>query len=281
MKKLWITGAQGHVGAALRRQLDPARYELLATDREVDIADREAVSAFVRSHYPDVIINCAGLSSATACEADPDRAFRVNALGVRNLAAQAQAVNATLVQMSTDDVFTKVNSHPYNEFDTPCPSSVYGRSKLAGEQFVTTLCTRYVIVRSSWVYGIGEDFVSTVLAAAADPGCPWLMVPTDLTGCPTSADDLAMVVEELIENNCLGIYHAVSRGWCSRYDYAREILRCAHAEDKLELHPTHAVEAGASYSVLDNMMLRLEGLRQPREWREALREYIQRTGGLE
>lgn len=281
MEKLWITGAKGRVGSALCRQLDRTRYEVLATDLDVDITDREAVGRFVRANYPDVIINCAGFSDETTCEEDPDRAFRVNAIGARNLAACAQKIQAKLIHLSTDDVFSKFSSHPYNEFDAPCPRTVYGRSKLAGERFVTTLCTRYVIVRSSWVYGIGQDFVSTVLAAAHDPNCPWLMVPTDLSGCPTSADDLAMVLTEFIENECLGVYHAVCRGWCSRYDFAKEILRCAHAEDKLELHPTHTAEAGAAYSVLDNMMLRLEGLRQPREWREALREYIEQTGGLE
>ncbi|MGN0983540.1 MAG: dTDP-4-dehydrorhamnose reductase, partial [Gemmiger sp.] len=279
--KLWITGAKGHVGAALCQLLDPARYELVLTDREVDIADRETVRRYAQAHRPDVIINCAGLSDAAACEADPDLAFRVNALGARNLATQAQQIGAKLIHMSTDDVFAKLSDRPYNEFDAPCPSTVYGRSKLAGEQFVASLCTRYVIVRSSWVYGIGSDFVSTVLAAANDPDCPWLMVPTDISGCPTSAADLAMVVAEFIENECLGVYHAVCRGWCSRFDYAQEILRCAHAEEKLALHPTHSQEHGASYSVLDNMMLRLEGLRQPREWREALRDYIARTGGEE
>lgn len=281
MEKLWITGAKGRVGSALCRQLDRAHYEVLATDRDVDITDREAVGRFVRANYPDVIINCAALSDEAACEENPDQAFRVNAIGARNLAAYAQKSQAKLIHLSTDDVFSKLSSRPYNEFDTPCPRTVYGRSKLAGERFVTTLCTRYVIVRSSWVYGIGRDFVSTVLEAAADPDCPWLMVPTDLSGCPTSAEELAMVLAEFIDNECLGVYHAVCQGWCSRYDFAKEILRCAHAEDKLDLHPTHTADAGATYSVLDNMMLRLEGLRQPREWREALQAYIQRTAGRE
>lgn len=278
---IWITGANGRVGSALRIRLAANGHTVLTTDLDVDIADRAAVARFVEEHHPDVIINCAGLSEASACEADPDRAFRVNAIGARNLAVHAQQAGAKLIHMSTDDVFSRPSDRPYNEFDEPCPSSVYGRSKLAGEDFVRSLCTRYVIVRSSWVYGIGRDFVSTVLAAADDPDCPWLMVPTDRCASPTSAADLAMVVEQFVDNECLGVYHAVCQGWCSRYDYAREILRAAKAEKKLELHPTHSAELDASYSVLDNMMLRLEGLREPRPWREALYDYISQTGGRE
>ena len=103
-----------------------------------------------------------------------------------------------------------------------------------------TLCHRYLIVRSAWVYGIGRDFVSTVLNAAADPTCPWLAVPTDRFASPTSADDLTAAVEQLIDHDTLGIYHIVCQGRCSRYDFAQAILKAAHMEDKLELHPIRA-----------------------------------------
>lgn len=282
MKKIWITGAKGHVGTALCAMLDGEKYLVLPTDlAEVDITDSAAVAAFARRNAPDVIINCAGLSSAAACEEDPDRAFLVNAVGVRNLAVQAQRIGAKMIQISTDDVFDREADTPYNEFDTPAPATVYGRSKLAGEEFLARLCTRHVILRSSWVYGIGQDFVDAVLAAAHDAACPWLAVPTDVIASPTSAAELAMAVLQFVENDCLGVYHAVCPGWCSRYDFAREILRCAHMEDKLALHPIHSEDGVVHYSVLDNMMLRIEGLRQPKPWREALREYIERSGGLE
>lgn len=183
---------------------------------------------------------------------------------------------AKMVQFSTDDVFAKASHHPYNEFDAPAPESLYGKSKLAGEEFVRTLCHRYLIVRSAWVYGIGRDFVSTVLNAAADPTCPWLAVPTDRFASPTSADDLTAAVEQLIDHDTLGIYHIVCQGRCSRYDFAQAILKAAHMEDKLELHPIRAADAGStpSYTVLDNLMLRLDNLPQPRPWKEALNEYI-------
>lgn len=282
MEKIWIAGAKGHVGAALCNLLDHVAYEILPTDlEEVDITDRDAVAQFVRLHRPGIIINCVGFGDVHACEQDPDMAFRVNALGARNLAAQAQSTGAKLIHLSTDDVFSQHADQPYNEFDPPAPTTVYGHSKLAGEQFVQSLCTRYVIVRSSWVYGIGQDFVNTVLGAAQDPNCPWLMVPTDRLASPTSATELARIIEQFLDNECLGIYHAVCQGHCSRFDFAQEILRCAGMQDKLELRPTRSHEHGASYSVLDNMMLRLERLEQPCDWRQALAAYIRETGGME
>ena len=277
MLKVWISGANGHLGQALCTRLDREKYQLIATDvAEVDVTVPAEVRAFADANRPDVIINCTGFNDEDGCETDPDRAYRVNALAPRNLALAADALGAKMVQFSTDDVFAKASHHPYNEFDAPAPESLYGKSKLAGEEFVRTLCHRYLIVRSAWVYGIGRDFVSTVLNAAADPTCPWLAVPTDRFASPTSADDLTAAVEQLIDHDTLGIYHIVCQGRCSRYDFAKAILKAAHMEDKLELHPTRAADAGStpSYTVLDNLMLRLDNLPQPRPWKEALNEYI-------
>lgn len=277
MRKIWISGANGHIGQALCTRLNREKYELILTDAaEVDVTVPAQVRAFADTARPDVIINCTGFNDADGCETNPDRAYRVNALAPRNLALAADALGAKLVQMSTDDVFAAASHHPYNEFDAPAPDTLFGKSKLAGEEFVRTLCRRYLIVRSAWVYGIGRDFVSTVLEAAADPDCPWLAVPTDRFASPTSADDLTAAIEQLIDHDTLGIYHVVCQGRCSRYDFARAILKAARAEDRLELHPIRAADAGStpSYTVLDNLMLRLDGIPQPRPWRQALEAYI-------
>ena len=278
MKKIWISGANGHIGTALCTRLDRQKYELIPTDvAEVDITLLEDTRAFAQKIRPDFIINCTGYNDPDGCETNPDRAYRVNALGARNLALAAEEQGARLIQMSTDDVFAKPCDRPYHEFDEPCPDSVYGKSKLAGERFVTNLCHRHIIVRSAWVYGIGRDFVSTVLGCARDPACPWLAVPTDRVASPTSADDLAAAIEHLIDGHTMGVYHVVCQGHCSRYDFAREILHDAHLEDSLELHPIRSADAGGSpcYTVLDNMMLRLDGIPQPRPWRTALKSYIE------
>lgn len=279
MLKIWISGAKGRIGQALCARLNREKYELIPTDAaEVDATAASAVRAFADRARPDVIINCTGYIDEDGCETDPDRAYRVNAVAARNLALAADALGAKMVQMSTDDVFAAASRRPYNEFDTPAPDTLYGKSKLAGEEFVRTLCRRHIIVRSAWVYGIGRDFVSTVLSCAADPDCPWLAVPTDRFASPTSADDLCAAIEQLIDHDTLGTYHVVCRGCCSRYDFAKAILKAAGMEDCLTLHPIRAADAGSapSYTVLDDMMLRLDRLPQPRPWKQALNEYVQK-----
>ena len=226
MLKVWISGANGHLGQALCTRLDREKYQLIATDvAEVDVTVPAEVRAFADANRPDVIINCTGFNDEDGCETDPDRAYRVNALAPRNLALAADALGAKMVQFSTDDVFAKASHHPYNEFDAPAPESLYGKSKLAGEEFVRTLCHRYLIVRSAWVYGIGRDFVSTVLNAAEDTTCPRLADHTDRFSSPTSADDLTTAVARLIDRNTLEIFYIASQVLCRRYDFLLPILR--------------------------------------------------------
>lgn len=281
MKKIWIVGASGHVGSALMRLLDCRQYEILATDKkEVDITDVEAVRTCCRINRPDVIINCAGLTDLQTCEKNPDQAYLVNALGARNLAQEAQDIDAKLIQISTDDVFGTDRSIPYNEFDPFSPRSVYGKSKAAGEQLVKDLTNRYIIVRSSWVYGLGKDFVNDVLNAVKNGGV--LHVPSNQFSTPTSAKELAKVILQFIENDAYGTYHAVCKGFCSRYDYAKAILELTGNTDNLAVEPyIDESNSRPRYSVLDNLMLRISGKSEPKEWREALAEYLQETGGNE
>lgn len=281
MKKIWIVGASGHVGSALMRLLDRRQYEILATDkREVDITDVDAVRTCCRINRPDVIINCAGLTDLQICEKNPDQAYLVNALGARNLAQEAQEIDAKLIQISTDDVFGIDRSVPYNEFDFLSPRSVYGKSKAAGEQLVKNLTNRYIIVRSSWVYGLGKDFVNDVLNAVKNGGV--LHVPSNQFSSPTSAKELAKVILEFIEQDAYGTYHAVCQGFCSRYEYAKAILELTGNTDNLVVEP-YIDESNnrPRYSVLDNLMLRISGMPQPKDWKDALAEYLKETGGDE
>ena len=171
MKKIWITGAEGHIGTALLELLEGVEYQLLPTDiHEVDITKIDEVTQFVYVNRPDVIINCAGMTDVAECEKNIDEAYRVNAIGVRNVALAANDIDAKVIQISTDDVFDKESRIPYNEFDTVHPRTIYGKSKEAGEKILTQLLNRFVIIRSSWIYGIGRDFVDEVLRNAAKGG---------------------------------------------------------------------------------------------------------------
>ena len=140
MKKIWITGAEGHIGTALLELLEGVEYQLLPTDiHEVDITKIDEVTQFVYVNRPDVIINCAGMTDVAECEKNIDEAYRVNAIGVRNVALAANDIDAKVIQISTDDVFDKESRIPYNEFDTVHPRTIYGKSKEAGEKILTQL----------------------------------------------------------------------------------------------------------------------------------------------
>lgn len=281
MKKIWITGAEGHIGTALLDLLEGVEYQLLPTDiEEVDITKIDEVTQFVHVNRPDVVINCAGLTDVQECENNVDEAYRVNAIGVRNVALAANEVNAKVIQISTDDVFDKESRVPYNEFDNVHPRTIYGKSKEAGEKILTQLLNRFVIIRSSWIYGIGRDFVDEVLRNVGQGKT--MEVPNNQYAAPTSAKELAKVIRYFIGNEEYGLYHVVCPGSCSRYEFARTILEYSGKAGELDLYPV-VIEDSArpTYSVLDNMMLRLTGIEEPKDWKAALKEYLDETGGLE
>ena len=281
MKKIWITGAEGHIGTALIDLLEGVEYQLLPTDiNEVDITKIDEVTQFVHVNRPDVVINCAGLTDVQECENNVDEAYRVNAIGVRNVALAANEVNAKVIQISIDDVFDKESRIPYNEFDNVHPRTIYGKSKEAGEKILTQLLNRFVIIRSSWIYGIGRDFVDEVLRNVGQGKT--MEVPNNQYAAPTSAKELAKVIRYFIDNEEYGLYHVVCPGSCSRYEFARTILEYSGKAGELDLYPV-VIEDSArpTYSVLDNMMLRLTGIEEPKEWKTALKEYLDETGGME
>ena len=281
MKKIWITGAEGHIGTALLDLLEGVEYQLLPTDiEEVDITKIDEVTQFVHVNRPDVVINCAGLTDVQECENNVDEAYRVNAIGVRNVALAANEVNAKVIQISTDDVFDKESRVPYNEFDNVHQRTIYGKSKEAGEKILTQLLNRFVIIRSSWIYGIGRDFVDEVLRNVGQGKT--MEVPNNQYAAPTSAKELAKVIRYFIDNEEYGLYHVVCPGSCSRYEFARTILEYSGKAGELDLYPV-VIEDSArpTYSVLDNMMLRLTGIEEPKDWKAALKEYLDETGGLE
>ena len=277
MLKVWISGANGHLGQALCTRLDREKYQLIATDvAEVDVTVPAEVRAFADANRPDVIINCTGITDTDECEANPEHAYRVNALGARNLSIVARKCGSKIVQLSTDDVFDGQSKKPYTEFDDTNPLTVYGRSKRAGENYVKEFTHKHFVIRSNWVYGHGgHNFVNRVLAAAeAGNG---LSVASDQFGSPTSAKDLAKMIMYLISTNEYGTYHVTCRGVCSRYEFSQEILKLAGKDIELRAVPTEQSDLSAvrpPYAVLDNFILRIIEVYDMPDWKESLKEYM-------
>ena len=277
MIKVWIAGSNGQIGRALNDILDPLEIEVLNTDLDdLDITNTEEVLNFGIVNRPDVIINCCGVTDTDLCEKEPEHAYRVNALGARNLSIVARKNGAKIVQLSTDDVFDGQSKKPYTEFDDTNPLTVYGRSKRAGENYVKEFTHKHFVIRSNWVYGHGgHNFVNRVLAAAeAGNG---LSVASDQFGSPTSAKDLARIILYLIKTNEYGTYHATCQGVCNRYEFAQEVLKLAGK--RITLRPVVTSESDLSsarpaYAVLDNFILRIINVYEMPDWRASLKEYM-------
>ncbi len=277
MKKIIVTGANGQLGRAVN-----AAYagrddvELVNTDvAELDITDIDSVLKFVREIQPYAVINCAAHTNVDACETQVDLAYRINAIGPRNLAIATAETHAKLMHISTDYVFDGHGSRPYTEFDATGPQSVYGATKLAGEDQVRQFAGRFYIVRTAWLYGDGKNFARTMLRLSQDH--EEIRVVNDQVGSPTSATELAGCVLSLLDTDNYGLFHGTCEGDCSWADFATEVLRLAGSSTRIV--PISSEEYGAPanrphYSILDNYMLRLTGGYKFADWHDAIEVYM-------
>jgi dTDP-4-dehydrorhamnose reductase len=247
--------------------------EVVGTDHErLDIRDRTAVMEALDQVRPDVVVHSAAWTAVDACEADPDRAFAVNALGTRHVAEAARRYGAHLVYISTDYVFDGTASRPYVEWDVPHPLSVYGRSKLGGEQELDPGAT---VIRTSWVCGAhGTNMVGTVLRLAAGPGP--LRFVDDQHGSPSFTADLAGAVCVLATERLPGVFHVTNQGVTTWYEFAAAVLAAGgHDPSRVEpittadLDPPRAAPRPAN-SVLENAAMRLSGMALLPDWHDAL-----------
>lgn len=281
--KILVTGAMGQLGRDVTELCRSGGHTVFALDRqEMDITDWEQVKAAFEALRPDAVIHTAAYTAVDRAEAEPDEAYRVNTVGTRNIAAASERVGARCCYISTDYVFDGKSSQPCGEYDRTDPQSVYGKTKLAGERLVSALCTRWYIVRTSWVYGRhGSNFVKTMLRLAAE-GKP-IRVVADQTGSPTYTRDLAGFLAELVGTEAYGIYHASGGGSCSWYEFAQAIFDETGLEADLKPCTTAEFPRPAprpAYSALDSAAIRTNGFRELPHWREALRSFIRGNPGL-
>lgn len=262
--------------------VDAPGTEVVATDRRrLPVEDRAVVLEAVASLRPEVIVHAAAHTDVDGCETDPDRAFLVNALGTRHLAEAAVRHGAHLVYLSTDYVFDGTADRPYREWDRPRPLSVYGASKLAGEQECPPGAT---IVRTSWVCGFaGANMVKTALRLAAGPG--ELRFVDDQRGSPTFTADLAAALVTLATDRRPGVFHVTNQGETTWYGFVRAVLAAAGQDpDRVrpittaELVPERPAPRPAN-SVLDNAALRLSGLPLLPDWEDGLGRLVTALAG--
>ncbi|HHX68053.1 MAG: dTDP-4-dehydrorhamnose reductase [Miniphocaeibacter sp.] len=272
--QVWITGANGRIGRELTKLLNPMDYEIFATDiDEVDITDSKRVNIFVDINRPDIIINCAGLTDVEMCEENIEMAFRVNAIGAKNLAIAANRINAKIIQLSTDDVFSGDSKSPYREYDLTNPQTVYGKSKALGEEYIKQFSHTYFILRSSWLYGGGNKYVENIIEEAKKNGK--VVVASNQIGSPTSSIELAKFILEIIDSYDYGLYHAACEGKCSRKEFAEKVLELTNIKADVEEVDNHTdFNRRPSYSVLDNFLLSITNIYKFPKWEEALKDYI-------
>lgn len=287
MKKIIVTGCNGQLGRAVNIELgNQGEYELVNTDvaegdgiHPLDITSVDAVTAFAREVKPYAIINCAAYTAVDAQEKDVDLSYKINAIGPRNLAIAATETGAKLVHISTDYVFEGNGTRPYIEFDKTGPVSMYGISKLAGEQFVNQFAGNFFTIRTAWLYGDGKNFVKTMMRLSETHN--EISVVDDQVGTPTSTAELARAIHGLLDTENYGLFHGTCEGSCSWADFTEEIFRIAgvathvnhvSTQQYAQMNPTTAPRP--KYSILENYMLKLTGGYTFADWHDAIERYM-------
>ena len=286
MKKILVTGCNGQLGRAINQVYARDEVEFINTDvvegpgvTALDITDVEGVLALVRQTKPDVIINCAAHTNVDKCEEQWDLAYKINAIGPRNLSIAATETGAKLFHVSTDYVFAGDGTKPYTEFDPVAPNSAYGKTKLEGERFVQQFAQKYFIVRTAWLYGEGKNFAKTMLRLSETHDK--VSVVCDQIGSPTSALEQARMIHALEPTENYGLFHGTCEGFCSWADFASEVFRLAGKDTEVEYITTEEYQrrnpASAkrpAYSVLENYMLKLTSGYRMADWKDAVAEYM-------
>ncbi|WP_407461663.1 dTDP-4-dehydrorhamnose reductase [Methanobrevibacter sp.] len=273
--KILITGAYGMLGSDLREVLK--NQELIVTgSKDLDITDEEKVVEFVCENSPELVINAAAYTAVDDCETHYDDAYAVNALGPKNLAIACNKLDIPLVHISTDYVFDGTKRTPLIEADKLGPQSAYGKTKLAGEEFIQENTDKYFILRTAWLYGLhGNNFVKTMLDLAENHD--EITVVDDQVGSPTYSFDLAVAITNLLFSDKYGIYHVTNEGECSWYEFAKLIFELSNIDVKVVPVTTEEFPRPAPrphYSVLNNKKWNSSGFVPMRTYQEALSEYL-------
>jgi len=287
-----VTGAAGQLGSDVVRELEKRNIEFIGVDKIVkteepspclmlDITDTEAVHAFITDKKPKSVIHCAAYTAVDKAEDEPKLCFKINADGTENIAKACKVIDAEMIYISTDYVFDGKGDEPYETDAVKAPVSVYGKSKLAGEEAVLKHLEKHYIVRISWVFGEhGNNFVKTMLRLAGEKTeepSPCLNVVCDQIGSPTYTPDLAVLLCDMVLSGKYGTYHATNEGFCSWAEFAEEIMRQSGSDCKInhittEQYPTKATRP--KNSRLSKKSLDRAGFNRLPEWQDALKRFL-------
>lgn len=274
--KVLVTGSGGQLGIELTKLMPEKGHEVVALGhKDLDISDAKSVKRALESHKPDLILNSAAYTDVDGCETEIETAYRINSLGPRNLAQYGERLGCELLHVGTNYVFDGASKSPYGPDSLPNPISVYGRTKLAGEEYVKSLSSRWYVVRSAGVYGDGHNFVRTMLRVGAERDS--LKVKSDEFIAPTYARDLAQGISEVVDGGLYGMYHVTNSGSCSWYEFALEIFRLSGID--VEVAPVASSEYPLPAPRPANGVLSPLGSLELRHWCEALADYLAAEGG--
>lgn len=280
MRRILVIGAKGMLGRDLVEVLRSSLRsdELFGWDiDEIDITEENETATKIESLQPKMVINVAAYTDVDGCELHEEKAFAINAEGMRHVALGAKRCGAKAVYLSTDYIFDGKKGKPYLEDDPPHPMNVYGRSKLKGEQYVQELVKDALVVRTQWLYGkYGNNFVASILRQAREKEV--LSVVNDQIGSPTYTVDLSKAISLLIQREARGIFHVANSNLCTWYDYAQRILTLSGIKG-VKVLPISSKELNRpaprpSYSALDTQKLKREAGMTLRPWFEALKDYL-------
>jgi len=278
MKKVLVTGAKGQLGKCIKDAAKnlPELEFLFAPRSKLDIENPAAIAKLFSKNNYNYCINTAAYTNVEKAEREPEKAFNINAEGVKNLASICNQNKTTLIQISTDYVFDGKKTTPYTEEDATNPINVYGASKLKGEQYVQEICENYFIIRTSWLYSqYGYNFYKSILKFAKESSD--LKITTEQTGTPTNANDLAECILQIIkkESNKYGIYNISNSGEATWYDFAKEILLQTNQLNIIKLAKTSHYRTFAkrpNFSVLSTKKFTNLFNETILDWKESLRK---------
>jgi dTDP-4-dehydrorhamnose reductase len=282
MLKILIVGVRGQLGQDMKAIAASIGHAVSGVDvPDIDVTDPVMTQRVIAAHAPEVIINCSAYTAVDACETHEREAFAVNSDGIANIARAARKINARVVHYSTDYVFDGTGNAPYVESDVPNPKSVYGKSKLEGDRRLEQTLPNHIILRVAWLYGVhGKHFIKKIRDRALQipgTGKP-LKVVTDEIGTPTYTVDVCRQTLALLATNHCGTFHCSNEGFCSRFEFAREILKAYGIDAPLEPCTSNEFVLTAPrpiYSVLENKHLKELGINVMRDWKVAFGEYVQ------